>query len=185
MIEPFDYPAGLLTGKSGSSEYGFSAAWGANPDTTTNVIADSVFGAVARKGGSIDTTGGVNHYGGARAVSTSALAENGLLTDGATLWFSVDVGYGVGGNLTNSRLGFALANNKFSSSNFRYNIDDEGPQLGRGLGLTLGRFSIPGATNGVVAATLFRDERPGPVSQETSSAHCQGAPFSRVAANTG
>ncbi|HSP41422.1 MAG TPA: DUF6288 domain-containing protein [Luteolibacter sp.] len=151
--EPFDYPAGALNGRGGTSEIGFAGPWHAH--STSLVVEGSLaYEDLAVSGGSIgDLTGGSNRYGGSRTISASALAENGLLDDGATLWFSVVVGYGTGGNVTNSRLAIALANHNFSSGNNEYYILDEGSQKGSGLGLTLGRF----ATNGKIVATQFRD----------------------------
>ena len=164
IYEPFNYAAGNLNGASGGGEVGLNGAWVANTDSKV-VAGDLTYGTLSSTGGSVGgLNANVNRFGGARAISTSALAGNGLLDDGATLWFSLEVGYGTGGNTTNARLGFALANSQFSASNFRYNINDEAAQLGRGLGLTLGRFPLPptnAQTNGVVTATLFRDATTG------------------------
>ncbi|MCU0780626.1 MAG: DUF6288 domain-containing protein, partial [Akkermansiaceae bacterium] len=163
--EPFDYAPGALNGKSGASEIGFNAPWHAS---TAQVITGSLsYGSLPVSGGSIgNLSGSTNHYGGARALSASALAGKGLLNDGATLWFSVIMGYGtnyaanppVAANLTNARLALALANSGFNTGNYKYYINDEGSQLGSGLGVTLGRFN---ATNGKVVATQFRDASKG------------------------
>lgn len=152
--EPFDYAPGGLSGKGGTSEIGLDGTWHAQ--ASAQVVADSLtYGSLPVLGGSIgNLNSGSNNYGGSRTVSTSALAANGMLDDGATLWFSVVVGYGSGGNVTNSRLGFAFANHRFSSGNNQYYILDEGSQAGSGLGLTLGRFN---GVNGKVVATQFRD----------------------------
>jgi hypothetical protein len=158
LHEPFDYAPGGLGGKGGTSEIGLAGTWHAHADS---FVADGslAFGSLPVSGGSIgNLAGSINRYGGARAISASALAANGLLDDGATLWFSVIAGYGSGGNLTNSRLAFALANSGFNTGNYRYYINDEGSQLGSGLGLTLGRFN---STNGKVVATRFRDASKG------------------------
>jgi hypothetical protein len=162
VYEPFDYPTGGLNGKSGSTEVGFDGAWTAN--ASANVFAASLsYGSLPTAGNSIGgLNGGSNNFGGKRAVKVSALAANGLLADGATLWFSVEVGYGVQdlgvppklANLTNARLAFALANSNFSTGNNQYYLVNEGSQLGSGLGLTLGRFN---GVNGKVVATQFRD----------------------------
>jgi autotransporter-associated beta strand protein len=156
--EPFDYAPGGLSGKGGTSEIGLEGTWHAQ--ASAQVVAGSLaYGSLPVLGGSIgNLNGGSNHYGGSRTVSASALAANGLLDDGATLWFSVVVGYGSGGNLTNSRLGFAFANYRFSASNYQYYILNEGSQAGSGLGLTLGRFD---GVNGKVVATQFRDSSYG------------------------
>ncbi len=159
VYEPFDYPAGVvLGGQGGTSEIGLTGTWTASADT--KVSANPLgFGGIITDGGSIsELNGSVNRFGGARAVNSSALTGNGLLDDGAELWFSVIMGYDTGGNVTNSRLAFALANSQFSAANFNYNINNEGAQLGSGLGVTLGRFS---GANGRIAATQFRDSTTG------------------------
>jgi alpha-galactosidase len=154
IYESFDYATGPLNTQSGISEVGLEGTWTA---TTAQIYAGSLtYGSLPTAGNSAGATGGSNNFGGARAVRASALAANNLLDDGTTLWFSVLVGYGTGGNLTNSRLGFALANNSFSTANFNYNILNSG--TGSGLGLTLGRFS---GSNGKVVATQFRDSDSG------------------------
>lgn len=153
IYEPFDYPAGALSGRSGSSEVGLTGLWAA----TDTIITSGSFthGELLTKGGKIsDLAGGINRFAGARAISASALAGNGLLADGATLWFSAIVGFDTGGNVTNSRLAIALANSQFNGANFDYWIKNEGSQLGSGVGLVLG--SVAG-TNGRVGAAQFRD----------------------------
>ena len=155
IYEPFNYPAGSLNGLSGSSEVGFNGAWAAN--ATINVAAGSLaYGILPTLGGSIaNLSGGANTYGGRRLINASALASNGLLNDGATLWFSFVNGYSATANTTNARLAFALANSNFNG----YSIVNEGPQLGVGLGITLGRFDDASGigVNGKNVATLFRD----------------------------
>ena len=154
IYEPFDYTAGGLSGKGGSSGIGLSGTWAAS--TSAQVVAAALpYGTLPALGGSIgNLNGGSNNYGGTRAVSTAALAGKGLLNDGATLWFSLVMGYGSGANMTNARLAFALANSNFSTGNYQYYIANEGTQLGSGLGVTLGRFN---SVNGKLVATQFRD----------------------------
>ena len=148
--EPFDYSAGNLGGAGGTTEVGLTGTWSASG--TANVIDESLFSTVARSGGSIGgLNGGSNNFGGARAVDPAALAANGLLSDGAALYFSMDLGYDTGGNVTNSRLVVVLGSEGMSTSNFDYNFNTAGAT---GLGVTLGRF---GGTNGKVVATLVRD----------------------------
>lgn len=164
--EAFDYPAGGLHGQGGTTEIGLAGTWHAA--SSAKIVGGSLsYGTLPVSGGSIgNLNGGSNHYGGTRGLSATALAGSGLLDDGATLWFSVVMGYGtnyavdppVPANMTNARLAFALANSGFSTSNNQYYILNEGSQLGSGLGVTLGRFN---ATNGKVVATQFRDSTAG------------------------
>lgn len=158
VYEPFDYPTGGLHGQSGPAEVGLTGSW--NAQTTATIVPGSLgYGTLPATGNSIgDLTYAQNHFGGARAVDVSALASNGLLDDGATLWFSALVGYDTGGNVTNSRLVLALANNQFSGGNYDYWIVNEGPQLGSGVGLKLGRID---GTNGRCQAAEWRDNSYG------------------------
>jgi hypothetical protein len=162
IYEPFDYPAGHLNLQSGASEVGLAGSWNAlSTDGQALVIGSSLsHGSLPTKGGSI---GGleccINRFGGSRAVRASALLGNGLLQDGATLWFSVVVGFGldpdgVPGNIANAHLVLALANSSFSEGRYEYWIKDEDTHLGSGLGLTLGLID---GKLGSVVATQFRD----------------------------
>ena len=156
--EPFDYAAGGLNGKGGTSEIGLAGTWSAS--TSANVVAGSLaYGSLPVTGGSIgNLNGGSNNYGGKRSLSSTALAQNGLLNDGATLWFSVVMGYGTDSNLTNARLALALSNAGLSTNNYQYYILNDGAQPGSGLGVTLGRFD---GANGKVVASQFRSSSNG------------------------
>ncbi len=155
LYEPFNYAAGLLNGKSGTSEVGFAGTWTASP--SASITADSLtYGRISTLGGKFDPTGAGDSYG-TRTISPAALAANGLLNNGATLWFSAVVGYGPMTNLTNSQLSVALANSGFSTGK-GYWINNEGAQLGSGVGITLGRLD---GLNGRVKATHFQDVSKG------------------------
>ena len=153
IYEPFNYTGGSLSGKGGS-ETGLTGTWFATSANALIVAGSLAHGALPVSGNSFACNAAVNHFGGSRAIGASALAANGLLNDGATLWFSAVVGAQSTANLTNVRLGFALANSRFSTANFSYVIANEGPQLGSGLGVTLGRVD---GVNGLILATQFRD----------------------------
>jgi hypothetical protein len=159
VYEPFNYTEGGLNGQGGTSETGLDGVWLA--DSTTLVTSDMLLvPGLPNEGNSIGKlTYYSNRYGGARTVSASALAGKGLLDDGATLWFSLIMGYGrdangTAANRTNARLAFALANNTFNTGNFDYWIKDDGALLGSGIGPTLGRFD---GVNGRIIATQFQD----------------------------
>lgn len=150
VYEPFAYAGTNLAGQSGSTEVGLTGLWTSNTNPT--LFSNLGFGALVTRGAGIgNMPSGSTTFGGARAINSSALSGNGLLQDGATLWFSVIMGYDSGGNRTNSRLTLALANNPFNSSNFNFNIGGGG--TGSGLGVTLGRFGA----NGRIVATQFTD----------------------------
>ena len=153
VYEPFDYPVGELNGKSGATEVGLDGTWYAQAGKTT-VAADSLtFGNLATAGNKFDTSTGAN-WGGARAISPSALAGSGLLNDGSTLWMSALVGYAPGANTTNAKIDLALANNRFHDWVSPKYIKAEGAQLGSGVGITMGRID---GINGRVVATQYRD----------------------------
>ena len=149
LYEPFDYPAGGLNGKSGTSDVGFSAPWTAASQTTV-AAASLEYGSLQTKGGSISELGAVSNVAGSRAISSSALAGNGLLANGATLWFSALAGPGP--DSWNNNLQFAIANSPFSSN--RSNIETDGPQLGSGVG-----FNI--SSSGPIVAVQYKDPSQG------------------------
>jgi autotransporter-associated beta strand protein len=149
VYEPFNYPGTALNGASGTSEVGLTGSWTASADSKLG--PNRSFGPLVTRGAGIgDLQTGTNRFGGARPVNAAALAGNGLLTDGVTLWFSLIMGYDTGGNVTNSRLGFCLSTESLSTSNFAYFFPTAGAE---GLGVTLGNLT----GNGRIAATKFRD----------------------------
>jgi autotransporter-associated beta strand protein len=149
VYEPFNYSGTGLSGRSGTSEVGVTGTWTASADSFLG--PNRSYGPLVTRGAGIgDLQGGVNRFGGARAVSPSALAGNGLLADGATMWISLIMGYDP--NPNNCRLAFAFANSSLNTANFNYSILNELPQLGSGVGVSLSGNSL-----GVVQATQFRD----------------------------
>lgn len=134
---------------SASGGTGFDTNW--NSNGTTNVAGtDLTFGSLATTGNSIgNLSGSQNRFGGSREIGTALNGAN-LLADGSELWFSVVMGYGTGGNLTNSTLQFVLGDEAMSGGNFDYNYNTAGAT---GLGVMLGRSSI----NGTIRAVQVRD----------------------------
>ena len=153
IYEPFDYAIGALN-VSGTTSVGLGGTWSAN--SSIQIAANSLtHGSLPVSGNSVIATGASNTLGGSRAVNASALAATGLLNDGATLWFSAVVGTDISANMTNMRLGFALATSSFSTGSYQYYITNAG---GNGLGFTFGRLDAgEGSVNGKFAATRFRD----------------------------
>lgn len=149
IYEPFDYPTGGLNLQSGNAEVGLEGQWSAS--STALIAAGTLtYGTLSTGGNSIGgLSGSQNNFGGARTIRAAALAANGLLDDGATLWFSLIMGVDVEANRTNSRLAFSLANSTFNTGNYDYWIVDEGAQLGSGLGVSL--------IQGKPTASQFRD----------------------------
>jgi autotransporter-associated beta strand protein len=145
IYEPFDYPAGPLNGKSGTSEVGFSGSWTTPIDAS--ILSDSIgYGPLPTKGGKFTASNpSGSSWGARRSISPSALAGNGLLADGATLWFSATAGSLATGNAS---LSIALANSPFATGGGQRYIQNEGAQLGAGIGF---QFSIP---SGFAAATF-------------------------------
>ncbi len=135
IYEPFDYVVGGLNAQSGISEVGLTNLWEAN--STTLVTAGTLsYGSLPVGGGKLsDFNGGVNRFIGTRGINASALADQGMLNDGATLWFSVLLGYDAGGNRTNTRLAFILGDESQSTGNNTYYMNSPGAT---GLGVNLG-----------------------------------------------
>ncbi len=115
VYEPFDYAAGGLNLKSSDSEVGLDGSW--NAHSTALVTAGGLtYGDLPVGGAKLsDFTAGQNRFGGTRSIRASALADNGLLDDGATLWFSMLAGVDTEGNRSNSRLAVALSDGPFGS----------------------------------------------------------------------
>jgi beta-lactam-binding protein with PASTA domain/methionine-rich copper-binding protein CopC len=153
IYEPFRYPSGFFHGSASANEIGLLGSWSANSDIRT--IGGSLnYGSLHTNGGSLGNMSATNAYGGHRAINPAALAGNGLLADGATLWFSVELGHS-GINYQRS-IFFALANSSFNSSGSLHAIKNEGAEVGIGVGVAV--------HTGDVFAAKFGDATPGNVS---------------------
>jgi hypothetical protein len=157
IYEPFDYIIGGLNLKSSDSEVGLEGAWNAN--SLTLVTAGTLTWGELPVGGAklSEFRSGQNRFGGARSIRATALADNGLLTDDSTLWFSMLTGVEEGANRTNSRIAVALAAGSFGTGNGDFFING-----GTGVGLYLGAgvpkaASFPADTGG---ATLASNSNP-------------------------
>ena len=146
VYEPFDCPVGLLDGASGSSEVGFANPWSATSGITVGA-GNLGFSSLVTNGASMTDLQNVNSYGGKRDISADALANAGLLDDGATLWMSASMG--LGSNAYTNALAFALSNNQFNTVAKNYAILDDGAELGRGVGIMFYQWRP--------RAALFRD----------------------------
>ena len=106
IYEPFDYVTPNLGGNAGGT--GFAEPWdGGNSDPSIQVGS--------LEWGALPTTGGrtqANGLSGPFRPLGSVLADNGLLDDGATLWFSYVMDC-LGQNMTNLDFNFALATDPF------------------------------------------------------------------------
>lgn len=142
IYEPFDYSAGGLNLASSDTEVGLEGSW--NAHSTALVTAGGLtYGDLPVGGAKLsDFTAAQNRFGGTRSIRASALAENGLLDDGATLWFSMLAGVDTGGNRSNSRIAVALSDGPFGSGNTDFFISG-----GTGVGLHL--------DNGIPRAATF------------------------------
>jgi hypothetical protein len=157
IYEPFDYPAGPLGGLAGTTEIGLAGSWTQSASNPSNVIAGSLsFGDLATTGGQLLSPGGLNRLVGARPISAQALADAGLLGDGAELWFSAIVGVGAGANQTNTVLDFALASASFGTENTERFIQEVDNVVGAGIGFTLAR-GVPRAASFLPAGNPLLD----------------------------
>ena len=96
IYEPFSQTAGLLNGKVGGTGLG---NWTSTTGTSGNVIASPTlsYGILPNAGNQVNVPAG-QASGDARATTTSALSDAGLLNNGATLWFSVVTTGALGAN---------------------------------------------------------------------------------------
>ena len=136
LYEPFNYAVGNLQGKSGASEIGLAGTWTAGSQLTTEAPS-LTYGTLPSTGNRVRSVS-INSPGGSRPVSPAALANRGLLDNGATLWFSVVMagygGYDASGNLFHLALGNNSISYTFPSS---YYIPNDGSIPGSGLGVRL------------------------------------------------
>lgn len=115
------------------------------------------YGALSVGGAKLsDFTAAQNRFGGTRSIRALALAGNGLLDDGATLWFSMLAGVDTGGNRSNSRIAVALSDGPFGSGNTDFFITG-----GTGVGLHL--------DNGIPRAATFPADSGGATLASNSS----------------
>jgi autotransporter-associated beta strand protein len=113
IYEPFAQAAGILNGKAGGT--GLSGNWTTTTGTSAiNVVTPSpmIFGALAMSGGHANLLRSGNTNG--RVVRSSALADAGLLNNGATLWFSLVLTKTAGGG-SNEWAGFAFGTSHITS----------------------------------------------------------------------
>ncbi|QTN32616.1 hypothetical protein HZ994_09815 [Akkermansiaceae bacterium] len=160
VYEPFDYVIGGLNLRSGDSEVGLDGAWNAN--SLTPVTAGSLsFGALPVGGGKLSAfSAAQNRFGGSRPIRASALAENGFLNDGATVWFSFLAGLEEGTNRTNTRLAVALAAGPFGTGNADFFITG-----GTGVGVSI--------SAGIPRAASFPAGSGSPVTASNNSPQSQ------------
>ncbi len=145
VYEPFDYATpGNLVPQSGG--VGFSGPWetfggGRNPLILSGNL----------DWGSLPTTG---NYAQGNAINApyrpldSALADNGLLNDGATLWFSYVADMSSQPNMTNLDLNIGLTTETFSSrypTQTDYNNKVHLINDGQGIGVSMDQGVVRGA----------------------------------------
>ncbi len=135
VYEPFQYPSGFFNGAASVNEIGFAGSWAAYSDV--KITGGSLtYGSLRTNGGSLGNMAATtNAYGGHRAISPAALAGNGLLADGATLWFSAELGHP--DLYYESGIYLALANSSFNPGGNCHWIKNEGSQVGVGVGVAV------------------------------------------------
>jgi hypothetical protein len=158
IYEPFSQDAGALNGAPGGTGLG---TWSATTGSSGVTV-----GAETLSYGDLPHTGGqatVPSSGGTKAsvTTTSVLADNNLLDDGATLWFSVMFMKTANGG-ANEKSGFALGNAALNPAFNGLNMAGQGVgfasmggssvnagvwnngnvSTGGGLGITLGTASL-------------------------------------------
>ncbi|PXA05145.1 hypothetical protein DDZ13_04070 [Coraliomargarita sinensis] len=137
IYEPFDYAVGTLDGASGLTEVGLDGAWSMShpyhfmesPTLTYSTLPSTGLRTYSEGGDNF----GKSKANASRPIGAEALANRGLMDDGATLWFSA-----VMGNIDSSyqqRVNLALANGSLDKD-ADYIVDD-GVDPGTGIGVTL------------------------------------------------
>ncbi|MEX2213744.1 MAG: PEP-CTERM sorting domain-containing protein [Phycisphaeraceae bacterium] len=104
--ESFSQAVGTLNGAPAGT--GLQGNWISTTGTLANVIASQTlsYGILPNAGNQVDIPAG-QAAGNARATTTSALSDAGLLNNGASLWFSVVT---TGASGSNQHSGFAFGN---------------------------------------------------------------------------
>jgi len=145
VYEPFDYvtPGNLVPQTGG---VGFSGPWATFGGGRNPVILPGDL-----TWGSLPTTGNYAQANGINAPYRplgSALADNGLLNDGATLWFSYVADMSSQPNMTNLDLNIGLTTETFSSrypTQTDYNNKVHLINNGQGIGVSMDRGVVRGA----------------------------------------
>lgn len=126
IYEPFNYEAGAISGENGG--IGFTGVWASTRNNPAAAEPGLIWGSLPVEG---NTAQGAAWSGLTRPIG-STLTDAGLMTDGATLWFSVVFDL-EGQNTTNADLNLALGTDKFVSGVFG---DRENLNTGEGIGVT-------------------------------------------------
>ena len=125
VYEPFDMEAGSLNGKAGGT--GISGNWSINQTVEVQVPPTLDYGNLGNAGGQVRVNAGNNTW--AAATTTAALADAGLLDDGATLWFSLVLQKNNQGS-SNDQSGFAFGTGRVNSGASGVDMEDSGYGLG-------------------------------------------------------
>ncbi len=128
IYEPFSQATGILNGKAGGT--GLSGNWA----STTGGSAVNVVDPPTMNYGDLDHTGGqanLTNSGStwASATTTTALANAGLLNDGATLWFSYVFQKTSNGG-SNEHSGFAFGTDRVNPAFNGLNMQNSGYGFG-------------------------------------------------------
>lgn len=130
IYEPFDQASGsgsvALGGKAGGT--GLSGNWSVNQ--TVNVVETTTlsYGNLAQSGGQASATAG--NGTDAFVTTTGILFDNGLLDNGATLWFSTMFLKTGNGGATNEKGGFAFGTDPLDAAFNGTNMTNSGNGLG-------------------------------------------------------
>ncbi|MFU8847710.1 MAG: DUF6288 domain-containing protein [Opitutales bacterium] len=158
IYEPFEYLPSELNGQSSTADVGFAGPW--ETGGSLLVANSSVqYGDFITKGGHLAAEA---NGPGSRIIDASALADRGLLDDGATLWFSIVAESTVdAGTFTSFHL--ALANNSFGGTvSFNVRVPDNGDEPGSGFGVLFNQTWPRGAhytSDSVITGTMDNREK--------------------------
>lgn len=122
--EPFEQPAGSLGGQAGGTGLN---TWSVNQAVNVVETPSLTYGDLVSSGGQAElpNNSGVDAW----VTTTSVLADNGLLADGATLWFSYMHEKSSSGG-ANEKAGFAFGSERLDGAFNGTNMSGSGNGLG-------------------------------------------------------
>ncbi len=128
LYEPFNYDAGNIAGNDGGT--GFGGAWSNTRNSPVVDYPGKIWGALTAAGGFVKG----NAWSGIQRPIGTSLFDAGLMSNGATLWFSVIFDLD-GQNTANADISLSLGTDRFVSSTFgeRENLLGTGSE---GIGVT-------------------------------------------------
>lgn len=157
VYESFSQTAGDLAGKTGQTGIG---NWAASGNTVDIVTSTLTYGDLPNAGGQVNLPNSTGIW--ASVPTTSALADAGLLADGATLWFSYVFKKTSHGG-ANEQSGFAFASERVNPAFNGLNLSATGYGFGaftNGNSVIASSWSNSTARSGGTGTSALQDSTP-------------------------